>query len=71
MGSRGRRDAEFQGDKPPNLHFNELVSGVRIGRGVHQFYTSGGKIFSKKKKLRSDPHGRHPHQLQQSPCTGR
>ena len=32
MGSRGRRDAEFQGGKYPNLHFNKLVSGVRVGR---------------------------------------
>ena len=36
MGSRGRRDAEFQGGKYPNLHLNKLVSGVRVGRDVHE-----------------------------------
>ena len=36
MGSRGRRDAEFQGGKYPNLHFIKLVPGVHIGRDVHE-----------------------------------
>ena len=36
MGSRGRQGAEFQGGKYPNLHFNKLVSGVRVGHDVHE-----------------------------------
>ena len=36
MGSRGRQDAEFQGGKYPNLHFNKLVSGARVSRDVHK-----------------------------------
>ena len=44
MGSRGRRDAEFQGGKNLNLHFNKLVSGVRVGRDVHKNQHTGGQI---------------------------
>ena len=36
IGSRGRRDAEFQGGKYLNLHFNKLVPGVHVGRDVHE-----------------------------------
>ena len=62
-GSRTRRDAEFQGGKNPNLLFKRIVTGVRIGRDVHEvlrFWRTD--LF----KLRSDQHGSHTHQLQLS-----
>ena len=64
MDSRGSRDAEFQGGKHPNLHFNKLVSGVRIGSDVHEilhFWRTD--LF----KLRGDQHGSNTHQLQLPP----